>query len=113
MRHIAFEENDTAIYKAITYYQAKDGNITKTAPSDFMSLVEQDALEDDSGKFSVSLYKALLYIHVANALKSGVISLKPSYRYLSLENYLYPLVKWQKDRVNLLNEAELSQFQDI
>jgi len=113
MRYLSFEENDTAIYKAIKHYQAKEGNITKTVPSDFMEIVEQDALEDDSGKFSVSLYKALLYIHVANALKSGVISLKPSYRYLSLENYLYPLEKWQKDKTNLLKEAELSQFQDF
>ncbi|HLX52848.1 MAG TPA: Tn3 family transposase, partial [Aquella sp.] len=112
MRYISFEENDTTIYKAIVYYQAKEGNITKTAPSDFMSIEEQDALEDNNGKFSVSLYKALLYIHVAKALKSGIISLRPSYRYLSLENYLYPFDKWQKNKSNLLKEAELSQFQD-
>lgn len=91
MRYISFEENDTAIYKAIAHYQIKGGNITKTAPANFMNTVEQDALEDDNGKFSVSLYKALLYIYAANALKSGIISLKSSYRYLSLENYLYPL----------------------
>ena len=113
MRYISFEENNTAIYKAIAHYQTKGGNITKTAPANFMSTAEQEALEDDNGKFSVSLYKALLYIHAANALKSGIISLKPSYRYLSLESYLYPIEKWLKHKVNLLEDAELSQFSDI
>ena len=54
-----------------------------------MSIKDQDQLNDD-GKFRKSLYKSLLYSYSAAALKSGVISLKPSYRYLSLENYLYP-----------------------
>lgn len=113
MRYISFEENSTTIYRAIAYYQAKDGNITKTVPTEFMSIAEQDALEDNNGKFSVSLYKALLYIHTATALKAGVISLKPSYRYLSLENYLYPLAKWLKYKSSLLEETELTQYQDI
>ncbi|MFN7094991.1 MAG: hypothetical protein ACK4M7_06475, partial [Burkholderiales bacterium] len=82
------------------YYQAKCGNITKTAPIDFISITEQDALEDGKGKFSASLYKGLLYTHAANALKAGIISLTPSYRYLSLENYFYPIDKWLKNKPN-------------
>ena len=113
MRYLSFEENNTTIYKAIAYYQERDGNITKSAPVDFMNITEQDSLEDDSGKFSVSLYKALLYIHAANALKAGIVSLKPSYRYLSLENYLYPIAKWQKHKPALLVETHLAQYQDI
>ena len=113
MRHISFEENTTAIYKAIAYYQAKNGNITKTAPSSFMTTAEQNALEDKNGKFLVSLYKVLLYEYAADALRSGEISLEPSYRYLSLENYMYSIEEWSKDRVSLLALANLTHFQDI
>jgi hypothetical protein len=55
---------------------------------------EQAELYTLEGKFKVSLYKALLYFHTVNALKSEMISLKPSYRYLSLENYLHPKDHW-------------------
>ena len=85
-----------------TINQAKQGNITKTAPINFMSIKDQDQL-DDEGKFRKSLYKSLLYSYSAAAfLKAEIISLKPPYRYLSLENYLYPYEKWQTDKMVLL-----------
>lgn len=55
----------------------------------------------------------LLYFYTANALKAGVISLKPAYRYLSLENYLHPKEHWQASRSRLLEEAGLLDFADI
>ena len=74
MRHLSFEENDTDIYKAIAHYQLKDGNVTKTAPTVFLSIKAQDMLENEKGKFRISLYKALLFIHATDALKAGIIS---------------------------------------
>jgi hypothetical protein len=84
MRHLEFEANETNIYKSIAHYQDKQGNISKTAPINFMSIKDQEQFNDDN-KFRKSLYKSLLYYYAADALRAGVISLHPSYRYLSLE----------------------------
>ena len=48
------------------------GTIDKGAPAAFLSQRQQAALTGPDGKFRVSLYKALLYIEVAAALKSGM-----------------------------------------
>ncbi|STX93359.1 Transposase and inactivated derivatives, TnpA family [Legionella londiniensis] len=84
-----------AILVAIKHYQSKTGNVGKEAPVGFLSEKEQAALYSSEGKFRVSLYKVLLYFYTADALKAGVISLKPAYRYLSLKNYLHPKEHWQ------------------
>jgi hypothetical protein len=93
LRNIAFDipENQDipAILVAIKHYQSKTGNVGKEAPVSFLSEKEQAALYSSEGKFRVSLYKVLLYFYTADALKAGFISLKPAYRYLSLENYLH------------------------
>lgn len=113
MRHLSFEKNNTEIYKAIEYYQSKGGNVTKSSPATFMTIEEQNNLEDNSNKFLVSLYKILFFMHVAEALKSGIISLMPSYRYLSLESYLISSERWQRDKIKLLTEANLLDMQDL
>lgn len=112
MRHLEFEENGTAIYKAIAHYQAKQGNISKNASINFMNTKDQEQFPDND-KFRKSLYKALLYFYAADALRAGVISLKPSYRYLSLENYLYSYDKWQQYKDSLLEELQLTDKEDI
>lgn len=112
MRHLEFEENGTTIYKAIAHYQAKQGNISKNAPINFMNTRDQEQFPDND-KFRKSLYKALLYFYAADALRAGVISLKPSYRYLSLENYLYPYDKWQQYKNLLFEELQLTDKEDI
>lgn len=112
IRHLEFEENGTAIYKAIAHYQAKQGNISKNAPINFMNTKDQEQFPDNN-KFRKSLYKALLYFYAADALRAGVISLKPSYRHLSLENYLYPYDKWQRYKDSLLEELQLTDKEDI
>ncbi|CAM4470767.1 MAG: Tn3 family transposase ISVsa19 [Legionella sp.] len=117
LRNIAFDipENQDipSILVAIKHYQAKTGNVGKEAPVSFLSEKEQKALYSSEGKFRISLYKVLLYFHAADALKAGVISLKPAYRYLSLENYLHPKEHWQANKNRLLEEAGLLDFADI
>lgn len=117
MRNIAFDipENQDipSILVAIKHYQAKTGNVGKEAPVGFLSEKEQTALYSSEGKFRVSLYKVLLYFYTADALKAGVISLKPAYPYLSLENYLHHKEHWQANKNRLLEEAGLLDFADI
>jgi len=117
LRHIAFDEtenqNSTKILTAIQHYQKKAGKIGKEAPVDFLTEKEQTALYDSAGKFRVSLYKVLFYFHTSEALKAGVVSLKPAYKYLSIENYLHPKLHWQVNKSRLLEEAGLTFFTDI
>jgi len=113
MRYLEFEKNDSTIFKAIEYYQSKKGNIAKNIHTQFLSSNEINSLKTKTGKFRVSLYKALLYLYAANGLKAGIISLKSAYRYLSLENYLYPQDKWQQAKAKLLEDTQLSNMQDI
>lgn len=117
LRNIEFDTSNNQvqmpIMNAIQHYQNKSGNIGKEAPVDFLSDREQDELYTPEGKFKVSLYKALLDFHAADAIKSGTISLKPAYRYLSIENYLHPKDHWEENKNRLLEEAGLIDFADI
>lgn len=113
LRYLEFEKNDSTIFKAIEYYQSKKGKVFKPIHIKFLSPNEIKSLKTGTGKFRVSLYKVLLYLHTANSLKAGIISLKSAYRYLSLENYLYPQDKWQKDKIKLLEDTQLSNMQNI
>ena len=118
MRHLSFDkmenqETSPSILLAIQHYQSKAGGIGKEAPIEFLTEKERASLFMEDGKFRVSLYKALLYLHTSDSLKSGLISLAPAYRYLSLEKYLHPKEHWRANKVRLLEETGLTQFADI
>jgi len=118
MRYLSFDKIENkktspSILSAIKHYQSKAGNIGKEAPLEFLADEERATLFVEDGKFRVSLYKSLLYLHTANSLKSGLISLAPAYRYLSLEKYLHPKEHWQTNKIRLLEETGLTQFADI
>ena len=77
------------LIKAIRYFK-ENSNLTKLAPTDFLSEEEKSALVDNENKFRVSLYKALLFIHISDGIRSGILNLKYSYKYKSFEDYLIP-----------------------
>lgn len=52
-----------------SYYQKNNGNIDHTAPIEFLSAEQQLALKETDGKFRISLYKALLFIKIAEAIR--------------------------------------------
>ncbi len=82
------QTSNTSLIKAIQHFKKHDGNITKKAPLDFLTLDEKEAVADDKKELKISLYKILLFIHIADAIKSGELNLKYSYRYLSIQDYL-------------------------
>jgi TnpA family transposase/uncharacterized FlaG/YvyC family protein len=100
-----------ALYSAIIHYQSEK-NITSVAPDEFLEDHEYQAIHRN-GKFNVSLYKAILFCKVANAIKSGQISLVSSYRYLSIDSYLIDEIYWENNKHNLLEKLGLSSFQNI
>jgi TnpA family transposase len=101
-----------ALWNALRHYQQKDGNIDKSAPDDFLSVAQRAALTGQDGKFRVSLYKALFYVEIADAIKSGGLNLLHSEKYRSLDEYLIPKTEWDAHRDEYLQRAQLEDFAD-
>ncbi len=115
VKHVCFHEDasNKQIIAAITYFKQKDGNIGNTAPVAFLKPKEQDMLFDEQDKLRVSLYKVLLFMHIALLVKAGGLNLRYSYRYRSFDEYLISKTKWNKNKVLFLEQAGLTQFQDF
>ena len=108
MKELAFQGDDqTALLTAVQYYQQKQGVITQTAPMECFEPYEQRLLVDEAGKLRVSLYKALLFSKVAEAIRAGTVHLQHSYKYRSLDDYLIPKAAWQAHRDDYLHRADL------
>jgi TnpA family transposase len=100
-----------SLLEAIDHFKDKDGNITQTAPLDFLEAKELKVIMDKNDqKLRVSLYKSFLFIHVASAIKSGNLNLVQSYKYRPMDDYLIDRVRWKNDKDELLKRAELTQF---
>lgn len=114
IRHIHFAKNSSqpVLLKALEYYQTYDSTLDKNAPVDFLAVDERAALNTADGKFRVSLYKALLFIKTAKAIKSGAINLLYSEKYRSLDDYLIPKADWENQREKYLERANLINFAD-
>ena len=72
------------LHRAMEHFRLKDGAIDKTAPVDFLTPDDRTAVSR-GGRFSVSLYKALLFLQVQSAIKSGTLNLEHSYKYRLLD----------------------------
>ena len=99
------------LHRAMEHFRLKDGAIDKTAPVDFLTPDDRTAVSRD-GRFSVSLYKALLFLQVQSAIKSGTLNLEHSYKYRPLDAYLIDRERWQRDKPLLIERADLQAFLD-
>jgi len=104
--------SEHSLIEAIDYFKENDGNIQSGAPTNFLSEVEKQAVFDH-GKIRVSLYKILLFIHISDAIKSGKINLKYSYRYKAIHEYLIDEKTWNISKKSLLQDAALSDYVDF
>lgn len=113
IKHLEFTEENSVgdLYTAIQYYQ-NSKKISSTAPSGFLDDHEYSAVYRDD-KFNVSLYKAILFCKIAQAIKSGQISLNNSFRYLSIDAYLIDEKHWNEHKEEILKKLGLSEFDDI
>jgi TnpA family transposase len=96
---------------AIEHFKGTDGGVDRSAPTGFLDPEEQTAVNRD-GKFRVSLYKALLFLHVQNRIKSGALNLEHSYKYRPLDDYLIDRDRWQRAKQQLIERAGLEGFVD-
>ena len=112
LKAIEFDEetSNKHIITAIKHFRGTS-NITTKSPKDFLSDEEKTAIYE-SGKFRVSLYKALLFFHVSDAIKNGTLNLKYSLKYRNFEDYLIDKDEWKKNKDTLLKVHELEGLKD-
>jgi TnpA family transposase len=96
---------------AIKYFKV-NSNFKKDTPIDFLADDERVAIYDEDNKLKVSLYKAFLFIHISDAIKSGILYLTYSYKHKSLEEYLIPKDEFTKNKKELLAYNELEHLDD-
>ncbi len=114
IKNLDFDEtlSNKDIVDAIHYFKEKDGMLGADTPLDFLEDDELSALFDETGKLRVSLYKVFLFIHITEAIKSGSLNLKYSYKFRAFENYLIPKELWENEKTDLLERAGLTGFED-
>lgn len=115
VKYLGFNEDTSqkSIMAAITHFQKTDGKISSSAPTACFSEKERHAVSGGKKGFRVSLYKALLFKHIAKSMKSGGLNLKHSYVHRSLGEYMISEVLWKKNKAEYLKRAELEEFADF
>jgi hypothetical protein len=114
LRVIAFDRDDQAVKltSAIGHFKNSDGSVGPGAPTDFLDANERAALTRADGTFRTSLYKVLLFQHVAAAIKSGALNLSQSYKYRPMDAYLIAADRWAREKKELLERVGLTEFAD-
>ena len=113
VKHLNFDSLSSCpnMMEAINHYRQRNGQLTKNAPMAFLERKEQGAVIAE-GKFRISLYKVLLFINIAEAVKAGTLNLGFSYKYRPLDDYMIPKDDWKKNRNDYLNRADLGELAD-
>jgi TnpA family transposase len=114
VKTVDFDESssDRKLLAAIQHFQETRGKVSDSAPVDFLTDDEYSAVYSDDG-LRVSLYKALLFLNIAQSIKAGRLSVKHSYRYRAVDDYLIDRIRWQQDKSAILAECNLVEFADI
>ncbi|MEO8402596.1 MAG: Tn3 family transposase [Gammaproteobacteria bacterium] len=118
LKHLQFNSStsNTKLITAIQYFCKKDGDIGKNPPCTFLDENEINMLKDENDAFRTSLYKSLLFVKIADAIKAGILNLEYSYRYLSLDEYLFGKELWKSNGDELIKNAgfkRIKQFSDV
>ncbi len=113
MKSLSFqtESHIKPLLAALVNFRKADGQVTRSAPSGFLGPDERKAV-GSGAEFRPSLYKVILFQHVARAIKAGVVNLPQSHRYQPLDSYLIGTERWKRDREQLLERAGMTRFSD-
>lgn len=110
---LTFDEvsSNPKIIEAIHYFQKKKGKVSQNAPTSFLLKKEKTAIFENQ-TFNAPLYKIFLYRHIVDHIKSGNLSLKYSYEYRSLDDYMIERSDWENNKDKLIRDAGLTQYAD-
>ena len=111
---VEFDEKSSNknLLTAIKYFK-ESSNIKQDAPLSFLDDEEQQVIFDSEGKIRVSLYKAFLFVHLSDGIRSGILNLKYSYKYKSFEDYLISKDEFISNKKELLKYHELEHLEDF
>ena len=101
-----------SLIDAINHYKISDDVGANFPPTKFLKEEEVNMLNVDN-KFRLSLYKALLFVYIADAIKSGHLNLLYSYRYKAIQEYLICEQEWLYQRNKLIINAGFDKFIDF
>ena len=107
LKNLPWLGTDKPLLAAIHHFQQAKGEIGHDAPQRFLTATERKAVSPQAQAFRVSLYKALLFIHVRQGIKAGTLYLEQSYKYRALEGYLLSRDQWHHHRQEYIKQADL------
>ena len=109
------KESDKSLLKAIAFFKITGGNITAKIPMEFLSEEEKESLNSNNTEepFRISLYKMFLFITISDAIKSGTLNLKHSYRYRAFNNYLIDSTEYANTKEIQLERHKLMAIKDF
>lgn len=110
LKRLPWQGTDPALLAAIRHVQTHKGSLGHDAPKQFLPPTERKAISPPDRSWRVSLYKALLFIHVQQGIKAGTLYIEPSYKYRALEDYLLSREQWAQHRQTYLKQAGLEDF---
>ena len=115
VKHVTFNEDTSqkSIMSAIIHFQTTDGKLSAHAPTGCFSEKERRAVRNGKKGIRISLYKALLFQHIAKATKSERLNVKYSYTHRALGDYLIDKELWRKNKAEYLKRAGLEKFADF
>lgn len=111
LQSIVFDEKNAnpRMLTAIHYYQLRSSKISDDAPTGFLTNKERDVILDGDS-INAPLYKMMFYRHLASQIKSGELSLKYSFEFRSLDDYMISREDWIQLTNSLLEESGLSRY---
>lgn len=101
------DTSNKQICDAIDFFKTSSNTTRpKNLPKDFLDSKNKSALNSNK-ESEWKLWKVFLFIKIKELIKSGALNLKNSNRYRAVEEYFISSERWDKDKTELLNRANL------
>lgn len=114
IREVNFDQKGTSskTLAAIEHFIENEGTIDKVKFKKYLSKSELEILSSHK-KPSLLAYKGLFYNKVFSSIKAGEINVSHSYNFLSIDKYLIPNQRWDKQSQIIIEACGLDRFKDI
>ena len=111
VRTVTFDAESSSedLISAIDHFKRTNGRLGSHPPDQFLTQDEFKAVYEGDA-INTPLYKILLFIHMANGIRSGHLNVRHSYRYRAIQDYLINPAEWSANKEMILKETDLSQF---
>lgn len=106
------QSSDPMVFEAWQYSVSKQGKIGARAPVAFLDEEERRYLHTEEGSFRPTLYKMLLFFHIAQSIKAGRLNASFSYRHRAVDAYFLIDDNWHDNHEQLLAQSGLSEAKD-